>query len=429
MGCGTAMRIQHRGAKTDLMNDVRSVTSNRFGGALKTLLLLAVILTVGAWLRTVGLDWGGSHLLHPDERFLLMVTTSLVPVDSWASYFNTLGSTLIRTMLGYGFYVHGDWPVMFLSMSAQIESAVTIRDPCAGPRPVGHSRSVDRDCSVLSGQTPFDRRVGLVAAVMYAVTGLRSNNPTSSRSTPSLLYLCRHVLCGSGAHSPSMDRLSIVWPYARAVRVQQSKCVSLALILVLALALRVWRESQALQGDGSSPSPDVQAPTRIPTSLILRAAAGLLIAGIVAVLTFRVGQPYAFLPPNSGYPVEEEKLGALMSSVSTIADPVGFRPNPLWLDQMAEVRRQVSGYSDIPPNHQWGKRLPLVFPWVNMVRVGMGWPLDCGAGSLSSGQSGRSYGHARSLRLLLPVVWIGSLYLAGQRLVKRCVTSCLCIRS
>ncbi|MDP6770544.1 MAG: DUF2298 domain-containing protein, partial [Anaerolineales bacterium] len=39
---------------------------------------------------------------------------------------------------------------------------------------------------------------------------------------------------------------------------------------------------------------------------------------------------------------------------------------------MIEIRGQMSGEVDFPPNHQWTDRKPLVFPLINMVRWGMG---------------------------------------------------------
>jgi YYY domain-containing protein len=130
------------------------------------------------------------------------------------------------------------------------------------------------------------------------------------------------------------------------------------------------------------------------------------VAGLVTTATFRLAMPYAFLPPATDLPIDAEKLGPVMTLASRVGDPVGFRPNPAWLDQMRSVRVQVTGNSDIPPNHQWGHRVPLLFPWVNMVRIGLGWPLGVLAWlavAWSVWEIARR--HPGAHRLVLPTLW------------------------
>ncbi len=52
-------------------------------------ILLILILAAGGYLRFIGLDWDIEQHLHPDERFLTMVESSLLPVDSLNAYFDT----------------------------------------------------------------------------------------------------------------------------------------------------------------------------------------------------------------------------------------------------------------------------------------------------------------------------------------------------
>src|SRR3989304_4041973 len=48
---------------------------------IETILLIAII-AAGAYLRFVGLDWDSGQHLHPDERFLTMVSSSISSVKS-----------------------------------------------------------------------------------------------------------------------------------------------------------------------------------------------------------------------------------------------------------------------------------------------------------------------------------------------------------
>ena len=83
-------------------------------------LFLIVVLVAAAGLRFVGVNWDQSQHLHPDERFMTMVESSMVPVKSLGEYFNTDTSTLNPHNVGYGFYVYGDWPITLVRYSAEV---------------------------------------------------------------------------------------------------------------------------------------------------------------------------------------------------------------------------------------------------------------------------------------------------------------------
>ncbi len=68
-------------------------------------ILLIVILIAGGYLRFVGLDWDAEQHLHPDERFLTMVESSLLPVPNIGEYFDTSVSTLNPNNQGHSFKV------------------------------------------------------------------------------------------------------------------------------------------------------------------------------------------------------------------------------------------------------------------------------------------------------------------------------------
>ncbi len=86
---------------------------------------LVLVILAGFWFRSVGLDWDEGQHLHPDERFLTMVETSIVPVDlanetlgeppdgcqEWGGYFDTKCSSLNPHNRGHGFFVYGTLPI------------------------------------------------------------------------------------------------------------------------------------------------------------------------------------------------------------------------------------------------------------------------------------------------------------------------------
>ena len=82
-------------------------------------LLFVLVLVGAAYFRLMGLNWDQSQHLHPDERFLTMVSSSLKPVDGFSEYFDTANSTLNPHNRGYGFYVYGTLPVFIVRHVAE----------------------------------------------------------------------------------------------------------------------------------------------------------------------------------------------------------------------------------------------------------------------------------------------------------------------
>ncbi len=403
------------------MNDPSTQDETRPTGSpaartLGVVVLMVLILIAGAYLRLVGLDWDEGQHLHPDERFLSLVESGIRPVNSLAEYFDTHTSTLNPNNVGHGFFVYGDFPIIFVRYLAEWLGTPGYNEVHITGRVI--SAVADLLAIVMTYFTArhlFDRRVGVLAAALCAAAALPIQQShfftvdtfTNLFVVASFFFIARAF---TGHRWVDYPLFGLMLGLGMASKVS---IFPLATILIIALALRVWRETGEIDLQDVETIDDLSARKRHTTRLVLRATAGLVIAGLVTAITFRVAQPYAFLPPNSGQPLDEQ-LGTSMRILSIVGDPVGFRPNPAWLAQMEEVRRQVSGYSDIPPNHQWGKRLPLIFPWINMVRVGMGWPLGLFAWLAffwALWEIGR--GHRGAMRLMLPVIWT-ALYFTWQ---------------
>lgn len=378
---------------------------------------LFLILAVGAYLRLAGLNWDDNHHLHPDERFLTDVTSRLIPVSSISEYLNTRYSTLNPNNVGFGFYVYGNFPIMWVRLLGEVVGKTTYHDVFL----VGRVNSAVLDLVTivmlfLIGEKLFDRRIGLLGAGLYACSALPiqlSHFYTVDIMTNSLVVMAFYVMVVLlDKHSwQGYVMFGILLGLAVASKIS---VFPLAGLLVLAIVIRHWNEARALaNGDIKSAvhsAQQIEGPLGFKAGhgkRLLGSVVGLGVAGLVSIVAFRVAMPYAFLPPNSPEPIETEELGLLVGFASHIGNPIGFRPNPSWIDQLNSLRYQVSRDSDIPPNHQWAKRAPFLFPLANMVRIGMGWPLGI-VGWLSViwavWEIVRQ--HAGSYRLVLPVTWI-----------------------
>ncbi|MEJ2262246.1 MAG: glycosyltransferase family 39 protein, partial [Anaerolineales bacterium] len=138
-------------------------------------LLLAVVLAAGAYLRVRGLFWGEYQYLHPDERFLVMVGSSISPVKSLSEYWNTAVSTLNPNNVGHGLYVYGTLP-MFLTR--YLVQAIYGHSGLNEMTNVGRSLSALFDVGTLLlvyyvAKRLYDRRVGVLAAAFSAFAVLQ----------------------------------------------------------------------------------------------------------------------------------------------------------------------------------------------------------------------------------------------------------------
>src|SRR4030042_2260648 len=69
-------------------------------------------------LRAYGINWDQNQHLHPDERFLTMVTQALKWPSNFLDYFNSRYSTLNPNNVGYTFFVYGTFPLVLIKILA-----------------------------------------------------------------------------------------------------------------------------------------------------------------------------------------------------------------------------------------------------------------------------------------------------------------------
>ncbi|MCG2768639.1 MAG: DUF2298 domain-containing protein, partial [Anaerolineae bacterium] len=337
--------------------------------------ILLAILLVGAAYRFVGVSWGESTHLHPDERFLTMVTTSLQWPTGLKEYFDTATSPLNPHNRGHGFYVYGTFPV-FLT---KFVGGLVGKTGYDGVDIVGRALSAAFDLGgvflvYLIGRRLYGRREGLLASLLAAVTVLSiqsSHYYTVDSFTGFFITLTFYfaVRVAQGVGWGSFLWMGVAYGFAVAGKVNSALLgvvIAVAGLVRVAriLQMRVPAVADALLSfrqviGGISLSLRIESvgdePVRDRHWFVVAARVGLALFCVllIAVVVFRVVQPYAFQGPS----------------------PLSFKLAERYKQNMEEVSRLVSGESDYPPAHQWTDRTPWVFPWVNMVRWGMGIPL------------------------------------------------------
>jgi YYY domain-containing protein len=361
--------------KRDQTKD-RRITQNRNRFKLPWEIGLVIILLLGAYFRLVGVKWDGNYHLHPDERFLTMVETSLSPVHSISEYFNTDQSGLNPQNRGYSFFVYGTLPIFLVRYLAQ------------WTQQIGYDQVnvLGRICSAffdlgtvllvyLTGWKLFGKKViGLLAAAFYAFSVLPiqlSHYFTVDTSTNffGMLSICLLAILikdyilvprlpgvqSTGlAASPEFNFDRASYPIFT-----RSTAGFFVLSGLFGLAIGMTAASK-ING--------IVLAVLLPVAIILgyylgaankedkaywaRSLVGIAIAAILAILSFRVFQPYAFKGPGF----------------------FNINLNQNWLASLKELQALSSSTTGFPPSVQWANR-PLWFAWQNMVEWGMGLPL------------------------------------------------------
>jgi len=302
---------------------------------------LVLILVAGTYLRFVGQDWDEEQHLHPDERFLTMVESSLQPVGSLGDYFNTANSTLNPDNRGHSFFVYGTLPIFMVRYLAEWLGNTGYGSVYL----VGRSLSAVMDLlSVVLvffiGARLYSRKVGIIGAAFsaFAVLQIQQSHFFTVDTfitffTLLTVYFSIEVLT---ARNDRVDLVSYLLFGAALGMAVASKINAAPVALTLPLAAFVhWSRMD-----------EDQKPRQFPRIVLY-----LVMAAFVSLIVFRICQPYAFAGPGF----------------------FNIRLNEHWISTIKSLQAQTSGDVDFPPALQWARR-PIWFSLKNMILWGLGLP-------------------------------------------------------
>ncbi len=364
-------------------------------------ILLVLILIGGGYLRLVGLDWDENQHLHPDERFLTMVTSAIHSVENVGEYFDTANSSLNPHNRGYGFYVYGTLPIFIVRYVGEGLGKVGYGDVYL----VGRVLSAMMDLMTVTlvyfiGTRLYNRRVGLLGAAFLAMAVLPIQLSHFYAVDTFTTFFMTLAVYFAVEIATTQDLLDPRLPKSRRLRksgvAAQPGTLKLSSFLLFGLAL-----GMAVASKISAAPVAVVLPlaawiywSKLPSEKRVQKAARifgyLLLAALVSILAFRIFQPYAFSGPGF----------------------FGLRPNELWLDNMKSIRAQMAGDVDFPPALQWARR-PLWFSVQNLVLWGLGLPLGILAWAGFLGMAWRMFKEKTWKRHLLVWGWV-ALYFGWQ---------------
>lgn len=317
--------------------------------------LLILVLAAGAYFRFTGLFWGEYSYLHPDERFLIQVTSHITPVDSLGEYFNTDISSLNPHNVGDTFFVYGTFPIIATRYLAEsIFNQVFWEEILQTGRALSATMDLITVFLVyLLGARLFNRKVGVLGAAFsaFAVMQIQQSHFFTSDSFSTTFTTLALYFAARLATQPLIDPAQAgnkKWYKSESVR----HSLWFGAAIGMAMACKINTALMAVLLPAAWFIFIMRHPSEQRLELSSTAMRDLLIGGFGALLVFRIFQPYAFQGPGF----------------------FGIMPNEKWLANLRELSAQMSGDVDFPPALQWARR-PVTYSLTNMVKWGMGLPM------------------------------------------------------
>lgn len=283
---------------------------------LKTKIILWLIIIFGFTFRLIGLSWDQNQHLHPDERFLTMVVSSINLPQNIFDYFSTSKSSFNPANSDYSFYVYGTFPLLITRFFSQILNLTSYDQIFL----IGRLFSALFDTSVI---------------FLVFLISLRLFKTTPAALFSSFLYsVCIFPIQQS--HFFTVDSITVF----------------LFTLTVFLLISHQFNLSGFIFGItlASKTSVGIILPFFLLYIFIQKNKFSLkiincLVFGLLMCLSFRIFQPYAF---------------------------TGFlKISPDFLSNIRQAHQMITGKINYPPNIQWKSTLPIIHSLLNLIYFGI----------------------------------------------------------
>jgi 4-amino-4-deoxy-L-arabinose transferase-like glycosyltransferase len=276
---------------------------------------LLSIIFLGFCLRIIGLNWDQGLHLHPDERFLTMLSSSITFPKNIAEYFNTTTSTFNPNNNGYSFYVYGTFPLLITKTIAQILNLNSYDQIFYVGRMLSSIFDTLTILLIFLISIKFFKNIktALFSAFLYSICIFpiqQSHFFTVDAITVFFFTLTLYLLI-----SQKTALSGVVFGITLASK------TSIGIILPLILLFIFFQDKKLFRNF-------------IKCFLFI----------ILLTLSFRIFQPYAF-----------EGL---------------IKISPKFISNISQAHQMITGEYNYPPNIQWKSTLPIIHPLVNLFFVG-----------------------------------------------------------
>ncbi len=329
--------------------------------------LLIGILIVSFGLRTMHLDWDQGQHLHPDERFLVMVTSAMKVSPSFSAYLDPLKSTMNPLNIGHTFFVYGTFP---LTITKFVAIALN-KDFYGGLHLIGRALSALVDTSI-------------VFCIYFAIRKIRQVALDSSvQIAPSIAYWAAFFYGIS------------VLPIQQSHFFTTDTFANAAGVWGITILIRAWSHSSDQKHKNSQ-----------IWVMLLKKMAHIVVAGIFVGMAIASKISAVYILPVFGcllfvlvgtIPLQPKRhsiflqrcllfmLFGITLAVSTylavrLAGPYyfassnlfSFQPHPTFIDNIEELRRLSNSDGWFPPVVQWIHKPKPWFALQNIAWFGLG---------------------------------------------------------
>ncbi len=372
---------------------------------------LILILLIGGYFRFTGVNWDSDTHLHPDERHIWMVTISLSLPKSIGEYFNTAASPLNPYNKGSSF-VYGTVPLFLTKWLGEVlNQGHPDRIHILGRMLAATFDLISVVLMFLIGRKLYGKRVGLLSAFFTACLAIHIQQAhfytaDSFVATFVLLTFYRTLFVVERGRWSDFFWMGVAYGLAVASKINVAL---FGLIMALACALRIYRVWQ-----GSAAEPDAAPPVPQASTAgsagdphggwrghlgalgihveLERPTGGQPVADAISTTPVEVQErvqdtlaPTARHWLDVGWEVALKFTFCLVAAFFTfrIAQPYSFKGPGFfdlkladaWLNDVRYWARASAGEVDLPFNHQWTSRTPILFSLQNMVLWAVGVPL------------------------------------------------------
>ncbi|MBA3724784.1 MAG: glycosyltransferase family 39 protein [Candidatus Levybacteria bacterium] len=306
----------------------------------QTKFILLIILLLGAFLRFYNIDWDQGQHLHPDERFLTIVSTSMLLPASFIEYLSPQTSTFNPANIGHAFYVYGTLPLVVNKLLALGTDADNYMDITLQGR-------------ILSGFADL-----LVIVVIFKVVQLFERRHKFHHHIKywSAFFYAIAVLPIQLSHFFAVDTFLTLFAFTSfyfALRFSYDKSLPMLVLSAVFFGLAIGSKISAIYIAPLLLFFIVKAymqQATVTKKQFSHLAIGGLTFALIAYVVGRIADPYLFQNGN-------------------FVDPT---ISSLFLNNLQALRSWSTPEALFPPSVQWVNKLPLLFPLTNIVLLGLG---------------------------------------------------------
>lgn len=298
---------------------------------MKTKNILLLIFLIGIIFRFFGFNWDQNHHLHPDERFLTMVSCDISLPKTLNEYLNPQISSLNPYNHNYSFYVYGSFPVNLVRLIAE----------CLHLTDYDHIYLIGRFLTIFLDSLIIilifhttlkvaNKHIALIASFLYSICVFPIQLSHFFTVDPFLnffIFLCFYLLCLL-SQTKNQFRVVIFLSFSFAFALASKiSAIYFAPIILFSFIFTFKKHIKLLFVYG-------------------------LIFLTTTLLIFRFSQPQVFTDGNY----------------------LNWKINPQFISNLIELKKwDKNPY--YPPAIQWIKTIPVIFPLKNLIFWGLGLPL------------------------------------------------------